>query len=294
MRYWIGILSLALLAACGNNQNGADAYGNFEATEIIVSAEANGQIVALDITEGQQVETGKPIGLIDTTQLHLKKEQLLASMEAVKAKTTPITAQIRVLEEQKKNLVREQTRVTNLVAKEAATQKQLDDINGQINVVEQQMASTRSQNAPILAELKNLQTQVAQLSDQIERCIINSPVSGTVLTRFAEAGEVIAFGRPLFKVADLENMELRVYLTGEQLAEVQIGQQVQVQYTGGDQSLSGTVTWISSEAEFTPRTIQTREERTNLVYAVKIRVANNGQLKIGMPADVQFTAKSED
>lgn len=293
MRYWIWISIVTLLAACGNDENGADAYGNFEATEVIVSAEANGQIMHLDVTEGKQVEAGQPIGFIDTTQAHLKKAQLLASMDAVKARTSPITSQINVLEEQKKNLVREQKRLENLVAKEAATPKQLDDINGQINVVEQQIASTRSQNAPILAELKSLQTQMAQLQDQIDRSIIKSPVTGTVLTQFAEPGEVTGFGRPLFKVADLEAMDLRIYVTEAQLVDLKLGQEVEVHYASNGQTLPGKIEWISSEAEFTPKTIQTREERTNLVYAIKIRVANNGALKIGMPADVTFTTKSE-
>ncbi|TNE57948.1 MAG: HlyD family efflux transporter periplasmic adaptor subunit [Bacteroidetes bacterium] len=301
---------LALLAGCQENGLQADAYGNFEADELIVSAEANGQILELHLEEGQVLEPGRQVGRIDSVQLILKKEQLQAAIRAVAAKSPAISAQLAVFEkqlntsrEQLKALQREKTRVENLIKSDAATPKQLDDLNDQITIVERQMevileqrsatdASLSTQKGGLLAEILPLEKQIAQLDDQIEKCRIVNPAAGTVLSTYAEAGEVAAFGKPLYKIADLRNMTLRAYVAGDQLGNIQLGQKVRVAIDapdGGSTEFSGKITWISSEAEFTPKIVQTKEERVNLVYAVKVVVANDGRLKIGMPGELRWT-----
>jgi HlyD family secretion protein len=287
-------IPLALgLTACEPETNGADAYGNFEVREIIVSAEANGKILLLDVEEGQTLQAGQLVALIDTVPLHLQKQQLLAGIQTVHTKTQDAQPQIEVLEEQKANLLREKKRVEALLADKAATPKQLDDINGQIEVVDKQIAAARSQtstlNRGILGEIGPIREKIKLIEDQIRRCYVYNPMEGVVLLKLAEPTEMTAAGRPLYKIADLSEMELRAYVSGAQLPEVKIGQEVEVridQGVEGFRSLNGQVSWIASQAEFTPKTIQTKEERVNLVYAIKVKVPNDGSLKIGMPGEV--------
>lgn len=279
------------VAACTNSNDRADAYGNFEATEVVISAMAQGEILNLDIYEGEVLHAGQEVGLIDTTDLYLKKQQLIKSIDAVRTGLITIDAQIKVQLQQKKNLETDQVRIENLYRESAATEKQLDDINGAVDLVDAQLAATRSQKNKILAEIETLRVQLSQVNEALSKCVIKSPEAGTVLTKYAEKGEVAVAGKPLFKMADLEMMKLKVYLSGDQLSHIKIGQEVEVQIDETkltNRSMKGIISWVSSSAEFTPKTIQTKEERVNLVYAVKVRVKNDGSLKIGMPGEIYF------
>lgn len=285
------ILTGLIVASCGNQNNKADAYGNFEATEVVVSAMAQGEILSLDIEEGDVFEEGAVVGLIDTTDLHLKKVQLMKSIAAVKTRLVTIQAQMEVQEQQKANLMVDKDRIDKLFKDGAATRKQLDDINGAVDLLNAQIKATLSQKQQIQAETETLEIQVEQVEEALSKCFIKNPSTGTVLTKYAEAGEVAAPGKALYKLADLTTMKLKVYVSGDQLPHVSIGQEVEVQFDKTrteNSSVTGKVSWISSTAEFTPKTIQTKEERVNLVYAVKVLVANDGSLKIGMPGEVYF------
>ncbi|MBI1227020.1 MAG: HlyD family efflux transporter periplasmic adaptor subunit [Bacteroidetes bacterium] len=289
--------ALTLLFACKKEEKRSDAFGNFEAVETIVSAEANGKLLFLKAKEGEPLKAGELVALVDTTLLHLQKQQLMASLGTIGKKQQDPNPQIAVLEEQKRNLIRERDRVKRLLADKAATPKQLDDMNGQIDVVDAQIKAARRSagtvNTGILGEKDPVLAQIKVLNEQIRRCYIYNPLNGVVLTKIAEASEVVGFGSPLYKIAALDTLELRAYVSGDQLPNLKIGQQVKVlidQAGGGVQTLSGTVNWISSKSEFTPKTIQTKEERVNLVYAFKVKVANgDGALKIGMPGEVSWS-----
>ncbi len=285
------ILTGLIFASCGNQNNKADAYGNFEATEVVVSAMAQGEILSLDIEEGDVFGEGAIVGLIDTTDLHLKKVQLMKSIAAVKTRLLTIQAQMEVQEQQKANLMVDKDRIDKLFKDGAATRKQLDDINGAVDLLNAQIKATLSQKQQIQAETETLEIQIEQVEEALSKCFIKNPSTGTVLTKYAEAGEVAAPGKALYKLADLTTMKLKVYVSGDQLPHVSIGQEVEVQFDKTrteNSSVTGKVSWISSTAEFTPKTIQTKEERVNLVYAVKVLVANDGSLKIGMPGEVYF------
>lgn len=291
------LLPLLTLAACQNNNHLADAYGNFEAQEVIVSSESNGKLVYFAVEEGQQLESGQLIGIIDTVPLILRRKQLQAGIRAITGKTQESQPQVDVLLEQKRNLQREEKRLEALVADNAATPKQLDDIKGQVDVVDKQIAATRSQtstlNRGILAEIAPLEAQIEQVDDQIQRCYIYNPIKGTVLLKLAEPSEMTAAGKPLYTVANLDELELRAYISGAQLPHLKIGQQLAVfidETEETNRSLPGTVSWISNKAEFTPKTVQTKEERVNQVYAFKVRVKNDGSLKIGMPGEAMLHA----
>lgn len=305
-----GLFPALFLFSCQKTAPKADAYGNFEAEERIVSAEANGKILALNIEEGQDLKAGQPIGAIDSIQIALKREQLRASIRAVTSKSPAIGAQLAVYEKQAATvrqqlttLEREKRRVESLLKNDAATPKQLDDLNAQIESAQRQMeligeqksasnASLGVQKNGLLAEVLPLQKQIAQLDDQLAKSRIVNPMDGTVLVTYAKAGEVTGFGKPLYKIADLSTLTLRAYVAGDQLASIKVGQELKVYVdteAGKQQEFSGKVRWISSKAEFTPKVIQTKEERVNLVYAVKISVNNaSGTLKLGMPAEVKF------
>lgn len=287
------ILVLAVvLAGCFGNGERSDAYGNFEATEVLISSEAGGRLLSFNVEEGQFLAAGEVVGLVDTLQLSLKRDQLQASREAVRSRIAGVLAQIEVLEEQKQVALIEKNRIERLLQDRAATQKQLDDVEGQIRVLDRQMQSIRTQNATILSEIDALDAQIAQLDDQIDRSVIVNPIDGTVLVTYAEAHELTAPSKPLYKVADLGTMYLRAYISGAQLPHLTLGQGVDVlvdEDEDANRSLPGEVTWIASQAEFTPKLIQTKEERVALVYAFKVRVANpEGRLKIGMPGEVRF------
>jgi len=290
---YLSLLLLPALYACDGNGDKADGYGNFEATEVTVSAEASGRILQFNVEEGQQIKQGASLGYVDTIQLHLKKEQLLASRKIVYARSQSVLSQIKVYEAQEKTLATDRQRIVNLMKDNAATQKQLDDVTGQQDVLHQQINSIKAQNTSVLEELKSLDAQISQIDDQIRKSIITSPVGGTVLVKYAEKGEVAAFGKPLFKIADLSEMILRVYVAEPQLASIQTGQKVKIKIDDQQEmkEMEGTIEWISSSAEFTPKVIQTKEERVNLVYATKIRVPNDGALKIGMPGEMWLGEK---
>jgi HlyD family secretion protein len=290
------MIALIWLSSCKNRNNLSDAYGNFEAVQVTVSAESAGRIHYLNVEEGSQPDSGIVVALIDTTDLYLKKLQLQSQKKAVSVKRSSIVSQIAVQEQQKANLTVEKNRVTKLIADKAATPKQLDDIDGTIDLVDKQVASINTQNAGITEELEVIDRQIAQINESIHKCYIRNPVKGTVLSKYAEAGEIATPGRALYKIADLSVMELKVYISGTQLPGVKQGQQVDVLIDADQKTnrkLSGVVSWISPKAEFTPKIIQTKEERVNLVYALKIRVPNDGSLKIAMPAEVNFTTKSK-
>lgn len=282
------LLTAIILISCNKNSEKADAYGNFEATEITVSSESNGKIEFLNVEEGAQLKKGSLVGLIDTLQLHYNREQLKASIETVQSKSASVLSQINVLNEQLKTAKIEQTRIQNMYAENAATKRQIDEIDGKVKVIEKQISSVQTQNAPILNEIKSIKVQIEKLDDQIKKSKISNPVDGTVLTKYAEPSEITAFGKPLYKIANLNEMELRVYVTETQLAQIKIGQKVTVAIDADNDTkkYEGNITWISAQAEFTPKVIQTKEERANLVYAVKVAVKNDGSLKIGMPAEV--------
>ena len=283
-----------LVFSCSGKNEKADAYGNFEAIEVIISSEATGKILSLKLEEGDKLAAETQVGLIDTIQLFLTKKQLEASINALRTKTQNVKVQLDVLEKQKENLLREVKRVEKLLAENAATQKQFDDLSGQLTVVESQITATKSQlntaNAGLLSEIDPLLARIEQINDQIKKSVIVNPASGTVLSKFAYENEVTTFGKPLYKIADLENITLKAYVSGNQLADLKIGHEVKViiDQNDAEKAMSGTVSWISSTAEFTPKVIQTKEERVSLVYAFKVLVKNDGTLKIGMPGEVYF------
>jgi HlyD family secretion protein len=276
-----------LFVTCKNNEK-SDGYGNFEATEITVSAENSGKLMQFTIDEGQILKKGDFVGFIDTIPLSLKRDQLMASKAIVYSKSGSVLSQKNVLNAQLKAAIVNKKRIENLIRENAGTQKQLDDINGEINVIQKQIKSVESQNSIVIDELESLDVQLKQVEDLLQKSNIINPVNGTVLTKYAEVNELTSFGRPLYKIADLSTMELRVYVSETQLSNIKIGQEVTVKIDAGDamKNFKGIITWVSSEAEFTPKIIQTKEERINLVYAVKIDVKNDGSLKIGMPAEM--------
>ena len=288
-KYILLAATLFGLSSCGNKKGDYDASGTFEATEVIVSSEANGKIMQFNIEEGQLLKAGEEVGCIDTLQLYLKKMQLLASGKAIASKSTDINKQIAATKEQIGKAEYERKRTENLLKENAATQKQIDDINSQIAVLkkqlEAQISTLQRGNASITEESSAYEIQVAQLDDQLRKCHITSPICGTVLAKYAEAGELATQGKPLFKVADVQHLFLRAYITADQLSQLKLGDKVKVfSDLGKDdrREYEGTITWISDKSEFTPKTIQTRDERANLVYATKIAVKNDGYIKIGM------------
>lgn len=284
-----------ILAACGNGSDQYDASGVFEATEVVVSAKSAGEIMQFDIQEGQDVTAGCQVGYIDTVQLHLRKEQLSASLKAVQSRHYNVDRQIAALRQQIETQKREQKRFEELVASNVANQKQLDDITAQVDMLEKQLAAQQetlsNNNSGISGESLSLKAQIAQIEDQIRKSVIASPIDGTVLAKYAEPGELAGQGRSLFKVADIGNLFLRVYITADQITELKIGQPVKVYADQGKsdrREYPGTVSWILDKAEFTPKTIQTRNERANLVYAVKVAVKNDGYIKRGMYGEIKI------
>lgn len=293
----IMILALAVagLTACNSKMGGYDAEGYFESTEVTVSAEANGRILYFDIDEGDSVQAGAITGCIDTVQLYLTRMQLARSAESVLSNRPDVAIQLQSLKEQLKTMEMERGRVASLLADGAATQKQMDDANSGIALLQAQIdaqeKALNSSAASIDAQSSGIDMQIAQIDDRLAKCRIISPVSGTVLTKYAEAGEFASSGRPLFKVADLARVYLRAYVTSAQLSEITLGQEVRVFSDYGRDHVReypGTVTWIASQSEFTPKNIQTEDERKNLVYAVKIAVDNDGLIKLGMYGGVIF------
>jgi len=287
---FIHFLSI-LLIACNGSGSKADAYGNFETDEITVSSETGGRIIWLAVEEGQIIDSGKFVGLIDTTQIALRRKQVEAQIVAASSRIPNITAQANVQHEQIKILNIERNRLTKLLADGAATQKQMDDVEGKIAIANKQIEAINSQRLSIVSEIEVLKTQLAQLIDQQAKCKVINPIKGTVLSRFSNQGEVVPMGKPIYKLANIDFLHLKVFVSGNQLHQFAIGDEVKVFIDGEDDNMietTGIVSWVSSSAEFTPKIIQTREERVKMVYAVKIKVKNNGQLKIGMPGEVIF------
>lgn len=281
---------MVMVATSCNTDKTSDAYGNFEAIETTISAEANGRILILNLEEGSILMQGDTVGLIDTTDLHLKRVQMMAQRSAIGSKHGNLDAQSRVYEQQKQNLEKDRNRISSLLAEQAATPKQLDDVEGAMAVAQRQIVAVKSQQSGLNDEIRAIDAQIAQIEQSIKRCYITNPVKGTVLSRLAETGEVTAFGKPLYRIADLSEMELRVYISGNMLSSIKTREKAKVLIDGPDglKELEGVITWISPAAEFTPKIIQTRDERVNLVYAVKLKVPNDGSLKIAMPAEVNF------
>lgn len=297
----IYILACIVLASCNSNKFEHDASGTFEATEIIVSSEASGKIESLNLTEGDILQKGQYVGYIDSTQTYLKKLQLLASHKSVTASRPSLNLQIAATREQIAKAETEKRRVGNLFAAGAATQKQVDDADSQLRVLQKTLqAQTNSISTSVNSldeQASSVDIQIAQAEDMLTKCKITSPISGTVLNKYSEEGEVTSPGKPLFKIADTQNLYLRAYIVSEQLGNVKIGQNVIIfinQSEGTQKSYKGRVTWISDKAEFTPKTIQTKDERQNLVYAIKVAVTNtDGLIKIGMYGDLDFNAKNK-
>lgn len=314
---------IIVLVSCGSSKAKYDATGTFEADEVIVSAEANGQLLKLNVEEGDTIAKDSVIGKIDPIAIELQKEQASSTVEALQQKTNDASPQVSILESQmqlqKKQidvdetqlrvLEKEQARFQKLVAADAVPAKQLDDITGQVNVLKEKIIAAKTQlkvlqsqvnaqrqlvaiqNRGILSEKKPMQKKVAQLQEQLNKTNIINPVTGTVLSKYADAGEFTSIGKPLYKIANLSVMKLRAYITGNQLAQVKLNQQVKVMVDDGNgkmRELKGSISWISDKAEFTPKTIQTKDERANLVYAIKVNVVNDGLLKIGMYGEVDF------
>jgi HlyD family secretion protein len=281
-------------AAC-NNESAFDASGSFEAVETVISAEVTGTLKSFLIEEGQSLEAGQQVGYVDTVQLYLKKKQLESQIEALAAKRPNIAVQLSALQEQLKTAETEKKRVENLVKSDAATTKQLDDVNAQIAVIKKQIDAQKStleiSSNGINKDILPLGIQIEQLNDQLQKSRIVNPLAGTVIAKYAEQSEMVATGKPLYKIADLTEIILRVYISANQLPQVKLNQTVKVHTDdgkGGFAETSGVITWISDKAEFTPKTIQTREERANLVYAMKVKVKNDGTFKIGMYGEINF------
>lgn len=286
---------LFVATSCNRNNAEFDATGNFEADEVIISAEASGKIIQLNVEEGTEVKSQAVIGLIDTIQLHLRKKQLEYSIRAIHAKQPNANVQLAAITEQIETAKREKKRVENLLKDDAATQKQLDDLNAQLDLLQRQYAATQSTlnitRQSLQSETLPLKAQFEQVQDQISKSQIVNPVNGTVLTLYAKENEVVAPGKALYKIADLSTVILRAYISGNQLSQIKLGQSVKVLVDAPDdgyKEYAGTITWVSDKAEFTPKTIQTKEERANLVYAIKIEVKNDGYLKLGMYGEVKF------
>jgi len=282
---------LLTMVSCTNRNDQPDAYGTFEADEITISSMATGQLLRFDIEEGMLLDSGQVVGYVDTTDLHLKKMQAIDQQAATSSRLGDLSAQVAVQEQNRENILVEQRRVAAMLKDGAATQKQMDDINSSLKLIDKQIASIKTQSTGITGTVSSIGQQIAQLEESIRKSAIVNPVKGTVLTKFAERDEVTAFGKPLYRIADMSTMTLRVYISGVQLPHVKAGQKVQVRFDKDEKTnstLEGVVTWISPTAEFTPKTIQTKEERVNLVYAVKVQVVNDGSLKIGMPGEIKL------
>jgi len=311
-RHWITPLIL-LLGACNGNRVDYDASGNFEADEVIVSAEQTGQLLSFTPNEGDSLKEGAVVGQIDVTMATLQKEQVRSSIEALNSKTGTdreqnnlVKQQLAVLQAQFDHQQKERERTRNLVKADAATQKQLDDIDAQIDQLQKQIGATRQQirvnesnthtaNRGILSEREPLEKTVLQFDEQIRRGQIVNPLNGIVLAKYALKGEWAMPGKPLYKIANTDTLFLKAYLTGDKLPQVRLGQQVKVridQGKDGYKTYEGAITWISSKAEFTPKTIQTKNERANLVYAIKITVKNDGFLKIGMYGEMLLASSN--
>jgi len=291
LRYYFILLISSVLTACHSGDGDADAYGNFEAVETFVSSEVSGKALQLMVEEGQNLKIGELVCLVDTVPIVIKRDQMEASRLAAISQLDQVSASLEVLKAQKEVLQKDYQRITKMLNDGAATQKQFDDVEGQLTILDRQADSRQAQMNSIRAEVKVVEAQLAGVWDQLKRCRVQMPVDGTVLQKYSEAGELIMAGKPILKVANLETLYLRAYVTGKQLPGIQLNQKVQVIFDKDEttnQSMEGTIAWISSSAEFTPKIIQTKEERVDQVYAIKVLVKNDGRLKIGMPGEIKL------
>ena len=291
----IFFVCVALLYSCSSEKNEADAVGSFEAIETMVSAEANGKIMQFAVEEGDQLKAGDTVGSIDSTQLYLSKLQLIQNKKAVLSSRPDINAQLEALQRELDNAINDKKRIERLVAGEVASQKQLDDANSRIDILQSRIEAQKSllgtNTSAIDEQASVVNTQLAQIEDQLKKCRIINPLPGTVLATYVNPFEMTSVGRPLYKVANLDEIILRAYITSDQFVNIKTGQTVDVMVDnekGGTRKFPGTISWINNQAEFTPKTIQTRNERANLVYAIKVKVKNDGTLKIGMYGEVAF------
>ncbi len=282
---------LLSLWSCQNNASDADAFGNFEAEEALISAEVSGRLVKFNIDEGQILALNQSVGKIDTADLYLKKLQLQSQIQATQANFDQIEAQLEVQKQQLSNVEVTRNRTRKLLDEQAATQKQYDEVEGQYQLSQKQIRSVESQKTALHLQIQSMYEQLRQIELNLHKCYLPNPVEGTVLNTFAQQGEISTPGKVLYSIADLRYLKLKAYVSGNQLSRCVLGKKVQVsidQAEGALKTMEGEIIWISPTAEFTPKTIQTREERVNLVYAFKVRVKNDGSLKIGMPAEVRF------
>jgi membrane fusion protein YbhG len=285
------LIAALILTGCKSKTNQADAYGNFEATEVIVSAETSGRILNFDVIEGMNVDSGSIIAILDTTLFHLQKNEIDAGMKGVRTRINSIDAQNAILIQQIANLNVNITRIGNMLRDDAATKKQYDDLTGQVAVLEKQIAANNVQKVSVADELAVYRSKKATLNEQVVRSIIRSPIKGTVIEKYAEAGEMATAGKPMVKIADLSFIKLKVYVSGAQLPGIKTGQKCTVRVDNGKKGYStfeGTVSYISGKAEFTPKIIQTKEDRVTLVYEVTVDVRNDGTMKSGMPGEAIF------
>ena len=289
MRPLIVFSSLAIFTAC-NRDREPDAYGTFEAEEVVVSAQTTGQLTTFTPVEGTQIPRGAIVAIVDTTQLSLERQQVVAQRQATGSRGNEVAQQVRVLEIQRSIARRNYDRIRRLFSEKAATAQQLDQAERDYRVLGAQIDALRAQQQSVAREVSSSEARVAQISDRVDKSRIANPVRGTVLATFVHAGELVQPGQPLYRIANLDTLTLRAYVSETQLHALKLGGKVEVRIDSGDATtapLSGTITWVSSKAEFTPTPIQTRDERADLVYAVKVRVPNTrGLLKIGMPADI--------
>jgi HlyD family secretion protein len=285
------IVLVSIINSCSGNGDLSDAYGNFEATEIIVSSEANGRVIFSSLEDGRTLKSGDLVAQIDTISLYLKYRQLLAAKNEISVNTRDVLSQIDVLQEQKNSLIIEQKRVESLIADSAATGKQYDDIIGRIKVIDRQMDGVRAKNLAVLSKLDALNIQFEEVEYELSKCKIINPINGIVLQKYIEPYELVIRGKALYKIANLDELELKAYIDGIQLTQVKLGQKVKVyidKTKSENTEFEGIIHWISENAEFTPKIIQTKDERVKLVYAIKVKVKNDGSIKIGMPGEVRF------
>lgn len=291
---YILLAFLSLLFSCDNGEEKSDAYGNFETDKTIVAAEANGKILELNLEEGDRLTKNQQIGLIDTTDLYLKKTQVLANIKALESNFANINSQIEVNKQQKENLLIDKNRIDKLYNEGATTKKQKDDIAGKLKLIDKQIAAIESQKQNISTQIDATQESLKQINRSISKCKIVNPIEGVVLTKLANPHELANMGKPLYTIANTKFLNLKVYISGAQLPYLKTGDEVEVLIDKNkveNQKLKGKVIWISEDAEFTPKIIQTKEERVSLVYAVKVKVKNDGSIKIGMPGEINFMNK---
>jgi HlyD family secretion protein len=287
----VGLILGLTIFSCNSQKDASDAFGNFEADDQLVSSEIGGNLLSCNFDEGMTLTKGAEIAVVDTVPLVLQINQLESQLITIQAQKQSVKSQIAVIEQQKKNLEKDKVRISNMLKDGAATQKQLDDVTGSSDVFDRQITNTLSQDRILSGQAEVIEAQLAQLRDKISRCRILSPINGLVLERYKRAGEIVGPGQSLCRIADVTTLNLRVYVSGDQLPHVKIGEKVKViidDTATKNKTLEGTISWVSSEAEFTPKIIQTKVERVKLVYAVKVRVPNDGSLKIGMPGEIKF------